>query len=272
MKSFIYFISITISILFSFNVTANELCSNCSISQMESKARSLGSGEHLIIDVDREVIKKYFVIVDQIGDIPLVYIEETPVPQKDKDTFNKAMDAKNNFEQAIRNYQAEPIDDIVTAWDLSGNTRNQNLVAGKVKSDVSLFDYLAAYSQHLLEMAAKMPNMSYTIYHDFAGGGYAKYEVTGFVNGEMQLRLIGAVDGDLNNVPLTITQFEGKFTLTAGGPNLQGVSNATSAFGGSLIFNGVIQFGSSGGDGGYITVDCVQKSDNVVECTGRRGN
>jgi len=250
----------------SYDVSANPApyCNNCTSVQMESTARSLGNGEHVIVDLHRQVAKKYLVIIDDLGGIEINTVIPQELSPNEVAIFAQAISAKENLERTIRDFSSTPVDGVDSAWDLSGNSRNQNLIAEAIRAESGLFTHLYAYLTSMAEVTGLIPNSVWTLTYNFPNNnGFARYEITGIINGEIQLRIVLAIDGDFNTVPLTKSLFEGEYTFTTA-TDFRGFSNANRSWGGTLIVSGVI-FNDSGD--GTITTDCIEVQENIIECT-----
>jgi len=249
---------------FSTNLLAQSgiYCDSCSVEEIESRVRSLPTGTYNVLDTQRGSLTRYYVVSDYIGSVPFSYVEEKQPSEETLRIFNEGMLAKAEFETSLRNFNASAHDDFTSPWELAGSSRNQNLLIDYARQNMSFFTLFASYVSNLAKLSGVIPPSSYVLTYNFATGGYVKLEVTGYVNGEAQLRIIKIVDANLNDVPLVKSQFNGNFVVKMS--DLTGVMSATRNFGGSFMLNGAMTFQGSG----EITTVCVETDPRTVSCTG----
>ncbi len=238
-------------------------CDDCSTAEIESKLRSLNTGEYNVVDMENGLLKKYYVVSEYIGHVPFSYIEERVPEDVDVQKLNQALNAFNNLENAIRNYSnSTHSSGIDSVWELSGDRRKQNQLAEQIADEQSILDFLTTFIQLNLEITGIVPDSQLVIKHFLPNGGYVIYEIIGIIGSELELRLIRIVDADKNEVPITEAQFSSKYTFIK--ENVSGIAGATKNFSGSFVINGATSFMG----GGKITTSCVQESDRLV-CYGR---
>ena len=121
------------------------LCDGCSDTSMENAAIALGSGEHLIVNFEDQSIKKYLVINDNLGGMPINTAIEQTVSSETVAEFNTAIAAKAAVELEIANATVGAGFELDSAWELAANTVNQNLVANYYSNNTNLVSKIAAY-------------------------------------------------------------------------------------------------------------------------------
>jgi hypothetical protein len=226
----------TLVLLYSPNSSAASAfqCNSCTSAQMKDLALLKGNGSHHIVDLNNNVIKQYFVNIEKEGFISIKTALEIQPNQAIKSVFDNTMSAKRGVMDAIFELPTVPADIAGSAWELSGNSQNQNNVGDWFVSQQSWNEAIGNYTGMVLSLVGQVVGINLVVDMSFSDGSEATYKIDGInLDGSLSISLIDATDAENNSVPLTLANFPGTYSFTSGsGGGGSGINGITQAAGG----------------------------------------
>lgn len=265
-------LTITILLITSFNIQADELymeCSSCDSSyDKEVLAKYIAStnggtlNDVFIYDDDNNSLSKYRVVAVDDGESGVTSfstIIELDLDSNESDAKNTIVQSKSDMLSFVFNVPESIAD---SAYDLSGSSVTQNNVADYVIANQTWNQAIGHYISAVLSIAGKVVNVNMVIQVEFTNGDIALFAIDGIdANADITLKLVDATDVNNNEVPLTKSEFTdtGEFEFN-NETSLQEFSDAALRFGVSISTSGGggggLTCSSSGTDAG-LTITCI---------------
>lgn len=236
-------------------------CDNCSDIAMKALAIHEGIPDVYVIDTVRGVarhIKLKSTNTDEPNNT-VVTATFLPVDAVVQSQVNELMSRQSATYQNTANAidtMTNPIGGIMSAYDLIGNSGNQNTIASYISSNLGGLSYLVAYANAWFQLFNT--SVLYTVDVVFPDGSTARFYLS-YKNGttlEFKADQTSFTDREGNNLPneLETSNFEFDSYST--------LSQFLNFYSG----RGVIFTDSSGGSNTTL-VECVEGANGVVHCT-----
>lgn len=255
---------LSISITFESKASQFEVCMSCTQTEMESVAKNLGSGVHRVGDLQSGIAKEYIVYIEDDGPFAMEFVQEQSLDTETRRKFSEASSAWHGLLSALTQTPQIPASIAGSAWDLPGNSQTRRLAGEWFMNNQTWNQQIGNYTAVIFAIVGEFAGVNFLVELDFSDGSVATYKVTGINNnGEITISLVSAIDEFGNDIPIVSAAIAGTYNFGTVS-DVSALSSAGNNMGATMTFSF-----SNNLDGELVSVTCVQKGDNVYECTGR---
>ncbi len=204
----------------------NVLCNDCGSIEMRNRAVLNGEGDVHVLDLKRNIVRKYRVMSEREFGGSLVYAEQIAADPSIIADVQQISEVYKYVEQT----ETKTVDFIAhgSAYDLSGSSKNQNDFKDFFAANWTMYDKFALAVVNLINLVPQAPNISLRFEVYFEDGSHADLLVVGgnTLTGRVDTVLVDAKDANNNTIPLTQSSYNGEYEVRAG--DMENFSRAAS--------------------------------------------